>query len=81
MPPLSMQRARPRWLCADGGFRLDRHRAWVVVEPSCASQRIRQWLELNGHGQRLLQRMRLVHCCSKVAAELDLDDYVMKLRP
>jgi hypothetical protein len=40
-----------------------------VVEPSCAVQRIQRWLKWKRHGARVLERMRLVHCCSNRAAE------------
>ncbi len=69
MPPSGMQRARPRWLRADGGFSLHHRLAWQVVEPSCAVQRIQRWLKWKRHGARVLERMRLVHCCSNRAAE------------
>ena len=69
LPPQGMQRARPRWLRPDGGFSLDQRRAWEVMEPRSASERIQCWLELKGHGTCYLQRMRLVHSCSIAAAE------------
>jgi hypothetical protein len=68
-----MQRARPRWLCPDGGFSLDQRRAWVVMEPRWAAERIQCWLELLGRGPGYLQRMRLVHSCSIAAAEPALE--------
>lgn len=69
LPPPGMQRARPRWLCPDGCFSLDQRRAWVVMEPRWAGERIQCWLELKGRGPGYLQRMRLVHSCSIAAAE------------
>jgi hypothetical protein len=69
LPPPGMQRARPRWLCDDGGFSLDQRRAWVVTEPRCAGERIQRWLMLKGRDAQTLQRMRLVHSCCNAAAE------------
>ena len=69
MPPDGMQLARPRWLCPEGGFSLDDRRAWEVVDPGAARERLSHWIALKGRDPTLLQRMRLVHCRSKAAAE------------
>lgn len=69
LPPADRPAARPRWLCPEGGFSLDDRRAWTVVDAEAARERISRWIALKGHDQALLQRMRLVHCCSKAAAE------------
>ena len=69
LPPLGMRLARPRWLCPEGCFSLDDRRAWVVVDVEATRERLSRWIVLKGHDPALLQRMRLVHCCSKVAAE------------
>jgi len=70
MPPSGMQRARPRWLRADGGFSLNHRHAWQVAEPSCAALRIQGWLSLKGRGVGVLERMRLVPSCSNLAAKV-----------
>ena len=62
LPPSGMQRARPRWLCDEGCFSLQDQRAWVVVDPAAARQRIRHWLSAKGRDPILLQRMQLVPC-------------------
>ena len=69
MPPPAMVRARPRWLCADGQFSLDRDRAWFVVDAAVAVDRLQCWLASKERPIRYLQRMRLVHSCSIPAAE------------
>ena len=58
-----MRRAQPRWLCGEGCFSLHNQRAWVVVDPDAARQRISAWLSAKGYDLGLLQRMRLVQCC------------------
>ena len=69
LPPARMVKARPRWLCADGCFRLDAERAWLVVDPSAAVVRLQCWLAQKRRPQGYLDRMRLVHSCSISAAE------------
>ena len=59
-PPRGSQRARPRWLCGDGLFRLQRERAWTVADPAIAGQRLQQWLLLHGHHSTRLERLHLV---------------------
>ena len=63
LPPSGMRRAQPRWLCGEGSFSLHNQRAWVVVDPGAARQRISAWLSAKGCHHELLQRMRLVPCC------------------
>ena len=58
-----MRRAQPRWLCSEGCFSLQGQRAWEVVDPGAARQRLCAWLSAKGHDPELLQRMRLVQCC------------------
>ena len=69
LPPSGMRRARPRWLCGEGRFSLHNQRAWVVVDPGAARQRIGIWLSAKGYGLELLQRMRLVQFCGIGPAE------------
>ena len=69
LPPSAMVRARPRWLCADGHFSLDRDRAWFVVDPAAAVHRLQSWIVSKQRPIRYLQRLRLVHSCSISAAE------------
>ena len=69
MPPVGTRLARPRWLCPEGCFSLDDRRAWVVVDAEATRERLSRWIVLKGHDLALLQRMRLVHCCIKAAAE------------
>lgn len=76
LPPPGMERARPRWLCPDGGFSLDQRKAWVVMEPRWAGERVQYWLALKGREAVYLQRMRLVHSCSIVAAESTLKERI-----
>lgn len=65
LPPAGMQRAQARWLCGEGSFTLADQRAWVVVDPAAAKQRITDWLTAKGRDASLLQRMRLVQCHPK----------------
>lgn len=69
LPPSPMLRARPRWLCDDGRFRLDQERAWLVVDTLVAVDRVRRWLVSKQRSMRYLQRMRLVYGCSSSEAE------------
>lgn len=64
LPPPGMQRAQPRWLCGEGSFSLQGQRAWEVVDPGAARQRLSVWLSAKGHDLELLERMRLVPCAS-----------------
>ncbi len=64
-----MARARPRWLCADGRFRLDPARAWMVMDAAVAAQRLQSWLMGKQRPLGYLQRMQLVHSCSIPVAE------------
>lgn len=59
-PPCGSQRARPRWLCGDGLFRLQSERAWTVADPAIASLRLQQWLLLHGHDHSRLERLQWV---------------------
>ena len=68
-PPSPQARARPRWLCADGGFSLDPARAWLVVDAAVAAERIQGWLISKQRSLAYLQRLQLVHGCSSSAAE------------
>lgn len=58
-PPRGSRRARPRWLCGDGVFRLQSERAWTVADPAAAAQRLQQWLALHGRDPNHLERLRL----------------------
>ena len=69
LPPSPMARARPRWLCADGGFSLDPARAWLTVDAAAAVDRLQGWLISKQRPRGYLQRLRLVHGCSIPAAE------------
>lgn len=60
LPESEHSRARPRWLCSDGRFRLIQDQAWTVAEPQQAAQRLQHWLAVHGRDPRLLQRLQLV---------------------
>ena len=75
LPPASMVRARPRWLCADGRFSLDQQRAWLVVDTVVAVKRLQGWLVSKQRPMHYLQRMRLVQSCSISAAEQRWPEY------
>jgi hypothetical protein len=59
-PPRGSRKARPRWLCGDGGFSLHSERAWTVADPAVAALRLQQWMLLQGRGRAALERLRLV---------------------
>jgi len=59
-PPRGSRRARPRWLCGDGLFRLHSERALTVADPATAALRLQQWLSLRGRNQAALERLQLV---------------------
>lgn len=69
LPPAGMERARPRWLAADGRFTLDQRRAWLAMDCSSAVVRLQRWLKLKNRHIVYLKRMRLVHSRSITAAE------------
>ena len=74
-PPSTMERARPRWLCVDGRFRLDPARAWLVLDASVAAERLQGWLIGKQRPITYLQRMQLVHGCSISEAEQAVPDH------
>ncbi len=70
-----MERARPRWLCVDGRFRLDPARAWLVLDAAVAAQRLQRWLIGKQRPIAYLKRMQLVHGCSISEAESRVPDH------